>query len=136
MRSSSVRRFAACGSIGRARANGESEFTCPHTVLVVKSRLMVRSTRTPFSPCSIRRLKKTVGSVIEGTEKQTVTGPENVAVVVMSNVSPAKLNPTGGACAVEVAVTVVVPAVVTFANVIITFARVRLTFGPIGVVAD
>jgi hypothetical protein len=123
-----------CGATGCARTKGESEFTWSQRVLLVKSRLMVRSTRTPFSLCSSDSSEKIVASVIAGTVKQTVIGPLNVAVVVMSNVSPAKLKPVGGDCPVAVAVTVVVPAVVTFVNVIDTFAIVTVTSLPDGVI--
>ena len=67
---------------------------------------------------------------------QTVTGPVNVDAVVISNVRPAKPKPTGGSCGVEVAVTVVVPAEVTFAKVMLTFASEIETFAPTDVFAD
>ena len=96
----------------------------------------MRSTSTPPSLCRSFNPEKIVGSVIWGTEKQTDTGPVKVALVVMSKVSPAKLKPTSGDCAIEVAVTFVFPAEVTFANVIDTFARVTFTLLPVGVMAE
>ena len=52
--------------------------TTAQTCLVAKSRLTVRSTSAPFSPCMIRNFANWAGSVMVGTLKQTLIGPATV----------------------------------------------------------
>ena len=74
--------------------------------------------------CSTRRFEKAIGSVTEGTWKQTVTGPTKLAVVEISNarLPPDKLNPPGRvpAEAGSMGVIVVVPGTVTPEKLIVT----------------
>jgi hypothetical protein len=79
-----VARPAIAAGCAKATANGLSEVVTAQTIFDAKSDDEVRSTSRPPSPCSSLRLAKTVGSVIAGTLRQTVTGPLVVAVVAMS----------------------------------------------------
>ena len=69
-----------------ASANGLNESTVLQIVRAGKSRLVVRSTSTPPSLCSMDSLLKSVSvfAVEAGTVKQTLIGGATVAVVWIS----------------------------------------------------
>ena len=75
---------------------------------------MVRSTSKPLSPCISFRVENVGSSMPAGTARQTVTGGEYPAVVVMSNAGQVaqSVKPSGGVPAEEgsIGVKVVAPA--------------------------
>src|SRR5262245_29798797 len=98
---------------------------------------IVRSTKTPPSPCSTRSAANAAASPVNAEVlKQTVTPPVNSAVVLMSNDRPASIVNPSGSCDGDgggINEAVVVPPFVTLANVNVASGSVTVTFCPTGV---